>query len=51
LNCGLGRFEPLSQAEVDSLLGGPSSAIISVPVELPKEEPPPAEPSPEPPPQ
>jgi hypothetical protein len=49
LNCGLGRFEPLSQAEVESLIVGPSSAITSVPVELPKEEePPPAEPAPEP---
>ena len=49
LNCGLGRFEPLSQAELESLIGGPSPAITSAPVELPKEEePPPAEPPPEP---
>ena len=49
LNCGLGRFEPLSQAEVESLIVGPTSAITSAPVELPKEEePPPAEPAPEP---
>jgi len=52
LNCGLGRFEPLSQAEIESLIAGPSPVITSVPVELPKEEAPaPAEPSPEPPPQ
>ena len=50
LNCGLGRFEPLSQAEVESLIGGPSPAITSAPVELPKEEEPPA-PAPEPAPQ
>jgi hypothetical protein len=49
LNCGLGLFEPLSQAELDNLLAGPRSpAISSVPVELPKEEPPPADPPPEP---
>jgi hypothetical protein len=49
LNCGLGRFEPLSQAEVESLTVGPNPAVISVPVELPKEEAaPPAEPAPEP---
>ena len=51
LNCGLGRFEPLSQAELESLIGGPSPAITSAPVALPKEEPPPAEPAPEPAPQ
>ena len=52
LNCGLGRFEPLSQAELESLIGGPSPAITSAPVELPKEEEPaPAEPAPEPAPQ
>ena len=53
LNCGLGRFEPLSQAEVDNLIAGPRSpAITSAPVELPKEqEPAPTEPAPEPPPQ
>jgi hypothetical protein len=49
LNCGLGRFEPLSQDQVESLIAGPSPAIISVPVELPNEqEPPPAEPAAEP---
>jgi hypothetical protein len=47
LNCGLGRFEPLSQEEAESLIGGPSTTIISVPVELPKEnEEPPAEAAP-----
>jgi hypothetical protein len=51
LNCGLGRFEPLSQAEIETLIGGPSPAITSAPVELPKEEPAPAEPAPEPAPQ
>jgi hypothetical protein len=49
LNCGLGLFEPLSQAEIENLIAGPSPAITSAPVELPKqEEPPPAEPAPEP---
>jgi hypothetical protein len=49
LNCGLGRFEPLSQDQVESLIAGPSPAIISVPVELPNEqEPPPAEPAADP---
>jgi hypothetical protein len=51
LNCGLGLFEPLSQAEVDTLIAGPRSPpITSAPVELPQEEqtPPPA---PAPPPQ
>ena len=52
LNCGLGRFEPLSEDEVASLIGGPNPAITSAPVELPKEEEPPrAEPKQEPPPQ
>lgn len=52
LNCGLGRFEPLSQAEIESLIVGRSPAITSAPVELPKEEePPPAEQAPEPAPQ
>jgi hypothetical protein len=52
LNCGLGRFEPQSEDEVASLIGGPHPAITSAPVELPKEdEPAPAEPTPEPPPQ
>jgi hypothetical protein len=37
LNCGLGRFEPLSQEEVESLIVGPNPAVISVPVALPKE--------------
>jgi hypothetical protein len=50
LNCGLGLFEPLSQDEVESLIGGPNPGVISVPVELPKEESP-AEPPPEPAPQ
>ena len=51
LNCGLGLFEPLSQAEVDSLIAGPHSpAITSAPVELPKDQPP-AEPAPAQPPQ
>lgn len=40
LNCGLGMFEPLSQDELESLIGGPNPAIISVPVEAPKDEPP-----------
>lgn len=49
LNCGLGLFEPLSQAEVDNLIAGPRSpGITSAPVELPKEE---QTPPPEPPPQ
>lgn len=49
LNCGLGVFEPLSQAEVDNLIAGPRSpAITSAPVELPKDQPPPAEPAPPP---
>lgn len=53
LNCGLGLFEPLSQAEVDNLIAGPRSpAITSAPVELPKDEQtPPPEPAPAPPPQ
>jgi hypothetical protein len=53
LNCGLGLFEPLSQAEVDNLIAGPRSpAITSEPVELPKDEQtPPPEPAPAPPPQ
>ena len=52
LNCGLGRFEPQSEDEVASLIGGPQPAITSAPVELPKEdEPAPAEPTPGPPPQ
>lgn len=52
LNCGLGLFEPLSQAEVDNLIAGPRSpAITSAPVELPKEEQTPPEPAPAPPPQ
>jgi hypothetical protein len=44
LNCGLGTFEPLTQEELESLIGGANPAITSVPVELPKEEPP-AEPA------
>ena len=40
LNCGLGMFEPLSQDELESLIGGPNPAIISVPVEASKDEPP-----------
>jgi hypothetical protein len=53
LNCGLGMFEPLSLEEAESLVGRPNPAIISVPVELPKEEPPaaPVPPAPAPPPQ
>ena len=52
LNCGLGLFEPLSQAEVDNLIAGPRSpGITSAPVELPKEEQTPPEPAPAPPPQ
>ena len=47
LNCGLGMFEPLSQEEAESLVGGPNRSIVSVPVELPKEEEP-AAPAPEP---
>nr|AXL06009.1 hypothetical protein [uncultured bacterium] len=49
LNCELGMFEPLSQAEAESLVSGPSPAVISVPVEPPEPEPdaePPAEPGP-----
>ena len=46
LNCGLGRFEPLSQDQVANLFAGTSPAVTSVPVELPKEdEPPPPEPA------
>src|SRR5262245_44937036 len=45
LNCGLGMFEPLTQEELESLIGGPSPAITSAPVELPKKEPAP-EPAP-----
>jgi hypothetical protein len=50
LNCGLGRFEPLSQDQVDNLIAGPIPVVTSVPVELPNEEepPPPAEPAAEP---
>jgi hypothetical protein len=49
LNCGLGRFEPLSQDAVESLIVGPNPAAVSVPVELPKEDakPPAAEPEPQ----
>ncbi len=50
LNCGLGLFEPLSQAEAESVVGGPNPAAIAVPVELPKAEEP-AAPAPEPTPQ
>jgi hypothetical protein len=48
LNCGLGVFEPLSAEEVETLVSGPSPAIISVPVAPPAEEPP-AAPAPPPP--
>jgi hypothetical protein len=48
LNCGLGLFEPLSQEEAESVVGGPNRSIVSMPVELPKEEEPAA---PAPPPQ
>jgi len=52
LNCGLGRFEPLSQDQVDNLIAGPNPAVISVPVEVPEEEEKtPAEPAAEPAPQ
>lgn len=52
LNCGLGRFEPLSQDQVDNLIVGPNPVVISVPVELPEEEEKaPAEPAAEPAPQ
>ena len=45
LNCGLGMFEPLSQDELESLIGIPSGpAITSAPVELPKQEAPAAPP-------
>jgi len=56
-NCGLGMFEPLSQDRLESLLGGPSPAIVTTPVELPKDDepaapaaepaPPAAEPAPQ----
>jgi hypothetical protein len=45
LNCGLGLFEPLTQEELESLVGGPNRAIVSVPVEAPREESPPAPPA------
>ena len=45
LNWGLGMFEPLTQEELESLIGGPNPAITTVPVELPKEEPPPESPA------
>jgi len=45
MNCGLGLFEPLSQADAESLLSGPNHSVISVPVE-PTEPAPPAEPEP-----
>jgi hypothetical protein len=48
LNCGLGLFEPLSQEEAESVVGGPNPAAVAVPVEPPKEDDPAA---PEPPPQ
>jgi hypothetical protein len=32
LNCGLGMFEPLTQEELESLIGGPSRAITTAPV-------------------
>jgi hypothetical protein len=52
LNCGLGRFEPLSQEQAESLIAGRSPAVTSVPVQVPNEaEPPPAEPDAEPAPQ
>jgi hypothetical protein len=47
LNCGLGLFEPLSQEEAESVLGGPNPAAVAAPVELPKEEEP-AAPAPDP---
>ena len=52
LNCGLGRFEPLTQDQVESLIAGPNPAVISVPVQPPEEEEKaPAEPAAEPAPQ
>ena len=55
LNCGLGRFEPLTQDQVENLLAGPNPAAIAVPVQLPEqpeeEETAPAEPAAEPAPQ
>lgn len=52
LNCGLGMFEPLSPDELASLIGAPSPAITSAPVDLPKPEAPAAPPTePAPPPQ
>jgi hypothetical protein len=46
-NCGLGLFEQISRDEAESFLSGPSPAVVSTPIELPKEEPAPpaAEPS------
>jgi hypothetical protein len=35
-NCGLGMFEPISQDEADTFVSGPSRAVTSIPVELPK---------------
>jgi hypothetical protein len=50
-NCGLGLFEPLSQEDAESVVGGPNRSAVSVPVELPKEEEPAAPaPAPDPPP-
>jgi hypothetical protein len=37
-NCGLGVFEPLSQEQAESVVGRPSPSVVSVPVELPKED-------------
>jgi hypothetical protein len=45
LNCGLGRFVPLSAEDVESLIAGPNPALISAPVELPKDDETPAEPA------
>jgi hypothetical protein len=47
-NCGLGLFEQISRDEAQSFLNGPHPAVVSTPIELPKEETPPAA---EPPPQ
>jgi hypothetical protein len=54
LNCGLGLFEPLTQEQAESVVGGPNPAAVAVPVEAPKEEDPAVPvlaPAPEPPPQ
>ena len=37
-NCGLGLFEPISAEEVESFVSGPNNAIVTTPVELPKDD-------------